>query len=302
MTARNYAAPASPAPVSSASGASASGTPAPVTSASALPATAAAAPVSLVPSAGGRIPCAVEAGAIQIGASGLCLGLAFAWTAITGTPVGLVGLVGLQGAVAAAWTAARRLPWWWVPTQALFLPLAAWLHSADPPLWPFPLAFALLLGIYWSTFRTRVPLYLSGPAVWEALADQIPLRPGIRLIDIGSGLGGLLLDLERKRPDCKLHGMEIAPLTWAIARIRMAFAASRCRMVRGDYGALDLGEFDVVFAFLSPAAMPALWLQAGRQMRPGSRLISCEFGIPGATPTRTLPVRGQTRELYVWDF
>ena len=282
MTARNSAARSSVARESPAPGSSESSPP--------------------TPGVAARIPCALEAGAIQAGALVASLGLVFAFSATTGIGTSLLGLIVLQGAIAAAWTALRRLPWWWVPTQALFLPLAAWLRSANPPLWPFPLGFALLLGFYWSTFRTRVPLYLSGQAVWEALAEQIPLRPGIRVIDIGSGLGGVLLDLERKRPDCELHGIEIAPLTWALARLRMALAASRCRVVRGDYCALDLAQFDVVFAFLSPAAMPGLWGQAKAQMRPGSRLISCEFGIPGATPTRTLPVRGQTRRLHVWDF
>jgi hypothetical protein len=45
-----------------------------------------------------------------------------------------------------------------------------------------------------------------------------------------------------------------------------------------------LSDYDVVFAFLSPAAMPALWRKASAEMRPGTLLLSYEFSIPGTTP------------------
>ena len=60
--------------------------------------------------------------------------------------------------------------------------------------------------------------------------------------------------------------------------------------------------FDVVYAFLSPVPMPALWSKVCREMRPGSRFISHSFEVPGETPQRTIPVAGREgARLLVWD-
>ena len=248
-----------------------------------------------------RLPLTAEAAIIQVAALAGAL-VAVAGAAAAGVAVPVWAPVFAQGILAAILTAVRALPWWWIPIQASFLPAAWLLRQADPPVWPFPVAFAVLAGFYWSTYRTRVPLYLSGAPVWETFASVLPAEAGLRVVDIGAGLGGVMLDIERRRPDCGVDGIEIAPFPWALARLRLALAGSRCRLFRGDYARLDLSAYDVVFAFLSPAAMPALWQQARAQMRPGTRLVSCEFEVPGAPADRALAVPGQSRRLHVWLF
>ena len=59
--------------------------------------------------------------------------------------------------------------------QMVFLPglvAGAMLHL---PSSIYLLAFLFLLLLYWSTFRTQVPFYPSGAAVWAAL--QVAKRP-----------------------------------------------------------------------------------------------------------------------------
>jgi predicted O-methyltransferase YrrM len=118
-----------------------------------------------------------------------------------------------------------------------------------------------------------------------------------------SGFGGLALFLARLRPDSRITGIEIAPLPWAVSAVRAAWRSLRgeggAHFVRGDYRRLNFAEYDVIFAYLSPAAMPALWLQASLQMRPGTLLLSYEFEIPGRAPDFTL-VTGSGRSLYGW--
>ncbi len=220
----------------------------------------------------------------------------------SGLPLVLAAVALLQGMVAAAlsWLA-RLAPWWWL-IQWLF-PLALLsAHSFDMPPLLFLLAFLLLLGWYWSTFRTQVPFYPSGPAAWDAVLSLLPEQKPVRLIDIGSGLGGLVLHLARRRPDSDFIGIELAPLPWLLSRLRAVFAGSRAHFVRGDYDSLDFSQYDIVFAYLSPAAMLALWLKARTEMRPGAMLISYEFVIPGHSPDRILPEIAGGRSLYVWFF
>ena len=74
--------------------------------------------------------------------------------------------------------------------------------------------------------------------------------------------------------------------------------------MRGDYSSLDFSQFDAVIAYLSPAAMPALWDKARAEMRPGTSLYSVEFAIPGQPPSTTIvpPGRGPhiARDVETW--
>ncbi len=100
-------------------------------------------------------------------------------------------------------------------------------------------------------------------------------------VDIGSGLGGLALHLGKKYPDSHFLGVEIAPLPWLLSYLRPRGRQSHVKFLWADYEKLNFSAFDVVFAYLSPAAMPRLWEKARQEMEPGSLLISAEFPIPG---------------------
>lgn len=194
----------------------------------------------------------------------------------------------VQGACAAMLARRRGMAVWWLVIQLLFpigLLAAQSLHF--PPA-IFLAAFLFFLLLYWSTFRTQVPFYPSGPAVWEEVAARLPHDRQFALVDIGSGLGGLVLHLARRFPQGRFTGVELAPLPWAISALRARMTGSAARFYRQDYNDLNLGDYDVVFAYLSPAAMPALWHKAKAEMRKDSTLLSYEFAIPDIEPSMTV--------------
>jgi hypothetical protein len=111
-----------------------------------------------------------------------------------------------------------------------------------------------------------------------------------------------VLELARTRPGARVEGIELAPLPWLACRLRAAVTGSRACFIRGDYESLDFGQYDLVFAYLSPAAMSALWRKAQREMRPGSVLASYEFAIAERAPDRVVVPEGTSRALYIWHF
>jgi SAM-dependent methyltransferase len=138
--------------------------------------------------------------------------------------------------------------------------------------------------------------------VWDAVERQLPRGRPLRVIDIGSGLGGLVLELARRRPESGISGIELAPLPWLASVLRARFARSRARFLRGDYEQLDFAAYDAVFAYLSPAAMSALWRKAAAEMRPGAMLMSYEFGIVEKAPDLCIAPQGGGPSLYIWHF
>jgi len=206
-----------------------------------------------------------------------------------------------QGAMAASLSHAWGQPAWWPPLHLGFLPATLLARQAGLPAWVYLAAFVLLVLFYWSTFRTRVPLYLSGRKAWRNLESLLPQAQAFRFIDLGSGLGGVPFYLESRFPQSRFYGTEIAPAPWLISRVRAWFRGSRVSFMRNDYTTLDLGRFDVVFAFLSPAAMPGLWRQAQTQMRSGTLFVSLAFPVNGRQPDRVVARDAGTRHtLYAW--
>lgn len=211
----------------------------------------------------------------------------------------------LQGGWAALLAWRMALAPWWRAIQFLFPPaLLLGRGLADAAALPpavFLGVFVVLLLIFWSTFRTQVPLFLSGREAWDLVAELLPDRP-LAVVDIGSGIGGLVLDLARRRPDCDVTGIELAPLPFLASRVRALARGSRARFLRGDYERLNLAHYDVVFAYLSPAAMSALWRKAAAEMKPGSMLLSYEFVIPERAPDRRFVTTNGQKTLFVWHF
>jgi hypothetical protein len=252
---------------------------------------------------------AVRALAIQCGAAPLSLGLVYLLASFH-FPVDYLTVAVLHGLVAAAITWLAGLAVWWRAIEFVFpLAVLAALSLRLPP-WLFLAVFLVLLSLYWSTFRTQVPYYPSHPAVWDAVRQQLPAprmaadgaAPPLRVIDIGSGLGGLVLYLARARADIECVGIELAPLPWLVSRLRALTGGQRARFILGDYERLDFAQFDLVFAYLSPAAMGALWRKAEAEMRPGSILISYEFAIDARAPDQTIHATDDTAPIYKWYF
>lgn len=204
-------------------------------------------------------------------------------------PGGLWALVAAQAFGAVAVAAALRSARWWLPIHLCFTPLAVAAQGLGlHPAWYLG-AFLLLAAIYWSSFRTQVPLYLSNRHTVQAVAGLLPPDRPVALLDIGSGTGSLLRPLARLRPDCRFSGIEAAPAPHALARL-LAGQQANLALQRGDFFAVPWGDYDFIYAFLSPVPMAMVWKKACAEMRPDGLLLSNSFPVPGVEPAFVLEV------------
>jgi len=200
------------------------------------------------------------------------------------------------GLVALVYSTIGRQAWWWRVIHASFAP-AAWAVSslAITPGW-FLAALVLTLLVFRGALEGRIPLFLTNNATTRALQRIAETRTELRFADLGAGLGGVVANLSTACPHAKVVGIENAPLTWLIGRLR-TFRQSNARWLWGDFWLLELSEFDVVYAFLSPAPMSDLWEKAAREMRPGSTFISNSFPIPGLAADAIIEVEDARQTL-----
>lgn len=233
-----------------------------------------------------KLPPSVIALMLQIAAAVLMLLLTeFAH----GSPLLFAGLCGL---LAATFSYFAGLAKWWMLIQLMFAPALVLMLALELPPNLFLGLFLVLLLVYWGAFRTQVPLYLSSNKVWHAMEYLLPANDsGFTFMDLGSGLGGVLTHLARVRPDGTYSGVESAPLPFLWSRIRIKLGGYRnCHVRWGSLWDCDLSQYDIVFAYLSPAPMKKLWRKACAEMRPGALFVSSTFAVPGQSPHETVQV------------
>lgn len=244
---------------------------------------------------------ALRALCAQLMAMVVVAGLLFLLARYFGWRVPLWGVAALQGVLAAVLGMRLGLSRWWGPINLAFVPALLVLYGLALPAWSYGVLFFLVLLFNWNSFGERVPLYLSGEPTERELAEILKSlgRPFV-FVDLGCGLGGTIARLAKRFPDSRFEGVETAPLSFVVAWMR-ALARSNCRVRYRNLWKQDLSTFDVVYCFLSPAPMPAIWRKASAEMPANGLLISNSFAIPGVEPARVIEVQDwrETR-LLLW--
>ena len=194
----------------------------------------------------------------------------------------------LQGMIAAGIAWRLRADRWWLPLHLAFVPSIISLRALPVPPFYYLTILVVLLLIYGLPFRSQVPLFLSSRRTIATLAAWLPARP-LTVLDVGSGTGRFVRALALARADCRVTGFELAPLPWWWSHLR-THSLPNAQVQRLDFWTQSLADYDVIYAFLSPVPMPALWQKVLREMRDGSWLVSNSFAVPDAVPTEVLQV------------
>lgn len=236
--------------------------------------------------------------AAQIAGLSCAIALAALWHAL-GASWSIELLIALQALAAAALGIAFGMASWWICLHLVFAPTLLFaLTLSVPPAVP-GLLFVALLALYGAgTLAHRIPLFLSNARALRALESMLP-QGQFALIDLGAGGGGVLSAVRQQRPQARLEGIECAPLPFVIAWLRGR--ARGFAMRYGNFWERDLGSYDVVYAYLSPAPMRRLWSKALQEMQSGAVFISNSFEVAGVAPTAIVRYGASASAvLYVW--
>lgn len=207
-------------------------------------------------------------------------------------PVDAMALAAMQALCAAFLSLMAKADRWWVALHLAFLPGVVLASHLGLPARVYGVCFLFLLVIYWTTFRTRVPLFLSNRTTVHRFAAHFSARHQLQLLDVGSGTGSFILQLADLRPDWQITGCELAPGPFLLSRWR-ARKRSNTRLLRQDFWQHSFAPYDIVYAFLSPAPMSELWRKARQEMRPGTLLVSNSFAVPNLKPETIIAVGDQ---------
>lgn len=190
----------------------------------------------------------------------------------------LWSMVSLQGLLASVLGLVLRQPYWWIPINLLFFPCVMGMLTLDLAPEVYLLTLIILLLIFWGTVKGDVPLFLSSTQVAKIVADSLAVEHVTRFADLGAGIGTIAVPIARQLPQVRVDAWERAPLPWLLSYCR-SLRVKNLQVYRRSFWECDLKQYQTIFAFLSPVAMPQLALKVRQEMLPGSLLISSSFPI-----------------------
>ena len=119
------------------------------------------------------------------------------------------------------------------------------------------------------------------------LDERFQSRDRFVFYDLGSGFGGVLIDVAEKFPNVYCTGIEADWFKYTIARRRIQKLGYGARVMtfKGNLLTLYFSDADVVYLFLSPFILKRQEFRDRiRALKPGCLIISYSHKIPGLEP------------------
>jgi SAM-dependent methyltransferase len=126
------------------------------------------------------------------------------------------------------------------------------------------------------------------------------LRRGETLFDLGAGDGRVLIEAARGF-GARAVGIEIDPERVSRIRDRLRSTGIKAEIIQADFMDLDLSAADVVAIYLSESVNAKLAPKLERELKPGSRVVSLDYALPGWVSEKEFVTKGAVpRKLYLY--
>jgi ubiquinone/menaquinone biosynthesis C-methylase UbiE len=147
--------------------------------------------------------------------------------------------------------------------------------------------------------------YIPSPqAIVERMLDAAKLKPGETLYDLGSGDGRIVITAAQMFK-ANAVGVEISDVLCksTLKKVASLHLESQVKIVHGNALKVDLSPADVVTLYLLTSSNARLRPNLEKYLKPGARVVSLNFGIPGWKPsyTETVRVERQSHTIFVYE-
>jgi cyclopropane fatty-acyl-phospholipid synthase-like methyltransferase len=150
---------------------------------------------------------------------------------------------------------------------------------------------------------TREALWVpTPPEVIAVMLELARVNPTDVVYDLGSGEGDIVIEAAR-RYGARAVGVELDPERIENAHKKAAAAGvtDRVTFIERDLFELNISEATVVTLYLFPEMTERLLPKLLRELEPGTRIVSHDFGLADWAPEKTVEVSlDRIRRVYLW--
>jgi len=165
-----------------------------------------------------------------------------------------------------------------------------------------------MLCLFWASFFTKVPFVPIRKALLPEVAKALELDENSKLYDMGCGDARVLLACYKIEPRARYIGIEkdLIPWIWAGLKLRRVRQPHNIEVKRKNFFKQDISDATHIFTYLLPGMMDALLPKFQAELRPGARLVACDFPFSQKAPVKIIefdrPVKSLGKRLLIYRF
>lgn len=146
------------------------------------------------------------------------------------------------------------------------------------------------------------PYVPTRPRFHKHAFQMLNIKPGDRVVDLGSGDAGFLL-YGAKRVNAEFVGVEINWFLVVLSYIKSLFSFKKgsVEIVRSDFLNVPLGRYNKIFIFSMPSQMDFLKPKFKKELRKGTLILSVMFPVK-ATFLKLVETAGEEKyKLFLYE-
>jgi len=157
--------------------------------------------------------------------------------------------------------------------------------------------FLIVFAVFFITqffnilFRGFAPYVSTRTEVINKIINEIELKDGEKVYELGCGKAGFLRAFEQKNPKGKFFGFEYSFWPYAVAKLQLGMTDSNIKIYKKNIFKADLKDADLVYCYLNGPMMEKLEKKFSAECKPGTQIISYTFQMPNKQPTRVVEIK-----------
>lgn len=161
---------------------------------------------------------------------------------------------------------------------------------------------------YFRLLRGEAPFVPLPKEVLAKVVEALEMKDESVVFDLGCGDGRVLAACHEARPRAKFFGYEknFVIFLLAVMKLKKIKKPHNIKILNKDFFLENISQATHIFTYLLPKPMSGLGLKLKGELRPGTRLVSCDFPLKSKEPRKIIELKSNKSvvvgKLYVYDF
>lgn len=162
----------------------------------------------------------------------------------------------------------------------------------------------------WSIAIAKVPFVSVSSAVLKNIEENLDIKDGSIVYDLGCGDGKVLFFLAKKYINVKFIGIENSLFPYMMASFSNFWFKKRYQdnvlIIKKDFFDVNLSKATHIFTYLFPNIMDDLLSKFNNELNSGTRLVSVSFKFTLKKESKEIDLNRSkyklSRKIYVYEF